>query len=179
MAEELDINAPTEELNFDGPSEDLDVFDCPKCGQTIDASADVCRFCGAKIDHAAAQKAAHLLARVDQACSDASYLRNAAVIMLCLPPGILVGLSRNPRFIQHVGFQNTLIGFCIVILLVSSPFPLWTLRWWRKYASLTGGDDDFQNARKVIKAVGTGTAAALLTFGSLLCLVLLFKFAHT
>ena len=66
-------------LIFDGPSENLDVFECPNCKQTIDTSADVCRFCGAKVDHEAAQKAAHLLARVDQACSDASFLRNAAV----------------------------------------------------------------------------------------------------
>jgi len=167
-----------EVLNFDGASEDLDVFDCPKCGQTIDASADVCRFCGAKVDHQAAQRAAHLLARVDLACSDASYLRNAAVITLLLPPGILIGLGRNPRFIERVGFQNTLIGFCVLVLLVASPFPFWTLRWWRKYAGLVSDDDDFQTARKVIKAVGTGTAAALLTFGSLLCLVLLFRIAH-
>ena len=168
-----------EEVNFDGPSEDLDVFDCPKCGQTIDASADVCRFCGAKMDHRAAQQAAHFLARVDLACSDASYLRNAAVIALLLPPGVLIGLARNPRFIVHVGFQNTLLGFCVLVLLVCSPFPLWTLSWWRKYASLTTGDDDFQVARKVIKSVGTGTAAALLTFGSLFCLVLLLRVANT
>ncbi len=166
-------------LNFDGPTEDLDVFDCPKCGQTIDATADVCRFCGAKVDHKAAQQAAHLLARVDLACSDASYLRNVAVIMLCLPPGVLIGLARTPRFILRVGFQNTLLGFCALVLLVASPFPLWTLRWWTKYTNLASEDDEFQNARKVVKAVGTGTAAALLTFGSLLCLVLLFRIAHT
>ncbi|MGB6720954.1 MAG: hypothetical protein WBE72_09185 [Terracidiphilus sp.] len=167
------------ELNFDGPSEELDVFDCPKCGQTIDATADVCRFCGAKINHEAAQKAAHLLARVDLACSDASYLRNTAVIMLLLPPGVLIGLARNPRFAVLVGFHNVLLGFCALVLLVASPFPLWTLRWWTKYAGLASEDDDFQDARKVVKAVGTGTAAALLTFGSLFCLVLLLRIAHS
>jgi len=167
-----------EELNFDGPTEDLDVFECPKCGQTIDTSAEVCRFCGAKVDHKAAQQGAHLLARVDLACSDASYLRNTAVIMLLLPPGVLIGLARNPRFIVQVGFQNVLLGFCALVLLVSTPFPLWTLRWWTKYASLSSEDDEFQDARKVVKAVGTGTAAALLTFGSLFCLVLLFRVAH-
>jgi hypothetical protein len=165
-------------VNFDGLTEELDVCECPKCGETIDAKADVCRFCGAKIDHEAAEKSSHLLARVDQACSDASYLRNTAVIALCLPPGILIGLARNPRFIAHVGFQNALLGFCVLVLLVASPFPLWTLRWWTKYAKLTGDDDEFQNARTAVKAIGTGTMAALVTFGSLLCLILLLRITH-
>ncbi len=43
-------------LILDGPTEDLDVFECPNCKQTIDVSADVCRFCGAKINHEAAEK---------------------------------------------------------------------------------------------------------------------------
>lgn len=165
-------------INFDGQTADLDVCDCPKCGQTIDASADVCRFCGAKIDHEAAQKAAHLLARVDVACSDASYLRSTVVIVLILLGGVVFALLRQPRFFVLFGFENTLLGFCVLVLLVSSPFPLWTLRWWRKYAALTSDDDDFQSARKVIKSIGTGTTAALLTFGSLFCLVLLYRLAH-
>ncbi len=169
----------TDELNFDGPTEDLDVFDCPKCGQTIDASADVCRFCGAKVNHFAARQAAHLLARVDVACSDASYLRNAAVIMLILLGGVVFALVRQPRFFVLLGFENMLLGFCVLVLLVCSPFPLWALHWWTKYAGLTTEDDDFQDARKVIKSVGTGTAAALLTFGSLLCLILLLRGAHS
>ena len=164
-----------EELNFDGATEDLDVFDCPKCGQTIDASADVCRFCGAKVNHETAQQAAHLLARVDQACSDASYLRNTAAIVLILLGGVVFALVRQPRFFVLFGFENTLLGFCALVILVCSPFPLWALGWWRKYAGLTGNDDDFQDARKAVKTVGTGTAAALLTFGGLLCLVFLLR----
>jgi hypothetical protein len=78
-------------LILDGPSEDLDVFECPNCKQTIDTSADVCRFCGAKVDHEVAQRAAHLLARVDQACSDASVLRYTAVTAFCLAAGIVIG----------------------------------------------------------------------------------------
>jgi hypothetical protein len=167
-----------EEVNFDGQSADLDVFDCPRCGQTIDTSATVCRFCGAKVDRAAAENSAHLLARVDVACSDGSYLRNAAVIVLILLGGVVFALLRQPRFFVLFGFENTLLGFCVLVLLVCSPFPLWTLRWWTKYAKLTSQDDDFQNARKVIKSIGTGTTAALVTFGSLLCLVLLYKIAH-
>jgi len=168
-----------EELNFDGPTENLDVCDCPHCGQTIDATADVCRFCGAKINHEAAQEAAHLLARVDLACSDASYLRNTTVIVLILLGGVVFALVRQPRFFVLFGFGNTLLGFCVLVLLVCSPFPLWTLRWWTKYAKIKSDDEDFQNARKVIKSIGTGAAAALLTFGSLFCLVLLLRIAHS
>jgi len=168
-----------DEINFDGLTEDLDVFECPKCGQTIDTTADVCRFCGAKVDHKAAQQAAHLLANVDEACSDASYLRNTAAIVLILLGGVVFALLRQPRFFVLFGFWNTLLGFCALILLVCAPFPLWTLRWWRKYASLASSDDDFQSARKAVKAVGTGSAAALLTFGSLLCLLLLLRITHT
>jgi hypothetical protein len=167
-----------EEINFDGQTEDLDVFDCPKCGQTIDTSADTCRFCGAKVDREAAQTSAHLLARVDLACSDASYLRNAAVIALCLPPGLLIGLGRNPRFIAHVGFQNTVLGFCVLVLLVAAPFPFWTFRWWTRYGKLSSDDDEFQDARKTLKSIGTGTTLALVTFGGLLCLILLLRIAH-
>jgi hypothetical protein len=167
-----------EEINWNGPTEDLDVFDCPKCGQTIDTSASVCRFCGARIDHAAAESSAHLLADVDQACSDASYLRSTVVIVLILLGGVVFALLRQPRFFVLFGFENTLLGFCALVLLVSSPFPPWTLRWWTKYAKIKSDDDDFQNARKVIKSIGTGTAAALLTFGSLFCLVLLYRLAH-
>jgi hypothetical protein len=77
-------------LIVEGPSADLDIFECPNCKQTIDTSATVCRFCGAKVDHEEAKKAAHLLARVDQACSDASVLRNTAVAAFLLVLGICV-----------------------------------------------------------------------------------------
>ena len=165
-------------LILDGPTEDLDVFECPNCKQTIDVSADVCRFCGAKINHEAAEKAAHLLARVDQACSDASILRYAAVTAFCLPVGIVLGILRNPRFIERVGFQNVLLGFCVLVLMVSSPFPIWSLRWWSKYAHLAGDDEEFQTDRKTVRAAGFIATAALVTFASLFCLVFILKSTH-
>lgn len=162
-------------LSIDGPAKDLDVFDCPKCGQTIDTSAEACPFCGAKVDHEAAQRAAHLLARVDQACSDASYLRNTALIAYCMAVGIAIGIARNPRFTDRVGFQNVLLGYCALVLLVSSPFPLWTLLWWRKYSNLTSDDDEFQTARQKIHAVGFSALAALLASGAILCSSIAFR----
>lgn len=165
-------------LILDGPTEDLDVFECPNCKQTIDVSADVCRFCGAKINHEAAEKGAHLLARVDQACSDASILRYSAVTAFCLPVGVVIGVLRNPRFIERVGFQNVVLGFCVLILLVSAPFPVWSLRWWSKNAKIVTDDEDFQTDRKTVRAAGLIATAALVTFGSLFCLVFILKASH-
>lgn len=165
-------------LILDGPSEDLDVFECPNCKQTIDTSADVCRFCGAKIDHQEAQKAAHVLARVDQACSDASVLRYTAVTAFCLAVGTVFGILRNPRFIQQVGFQNVVLGYCVLVVLLSFPFPVWSLNWWKKYRNLTMDDEEFQNDRGMVRATGSIAFAFMVAFASLLCLVLILKANH-
>lgn len=165
-------------LIFDGPSENLDVFECPNCKETIDTSADVCRFCGAKLDHEAAQKAAHLLARVDQACSDASFLRNTAVVAFLLALGVVISLLRAARLVLLFGFQNELMGLCVLVLILSAPFPVWSLGWWTKYTSLTSDDEDFQDARTTVKSTGSTALAFFVVSGALLCLVLILKFAH-
>lgn len=165
-------------LIIDGPSGDLDVFECPNCRQTIDTSADVCRFCGAKVDHESAQKAAHLLARIDQACSDASVLRNTAVVAFLLVLGIAYTLLRASRLILLVGFQNAVLGFSLLVLILSAPFPIWSLRWWTKFASLTSDDEDFQDARGTVRSTGSAALAFLAAFGALFCLVLILKFTH-
>lgn len=165
----------TDGLILEGPSEGLDVFECPNCKETINTSADVCRFCGARINHEAAQKAARLLATVDQACSDASVLRYTAIPALCLPLGTLIGVARNPRFIQQVGLRNAFLGFCVLVVAVSSPFPIWSLSWWRKNANLTSDDADFQKARGTVRTAALVAIAALIVFGSLFCLILFAK----
>ena len=168
----------TDSLIIDDQPKELDVFECPNCKQTIYTSADVCRFCGAKVDHEAALKAAHLLAKVDQACSDASILRYSAGTAFFLPIGTLIAVLRNPRIIQDVGFLNLSLGFCALVLILSSPFPFWSLRWWEKNAKLPSDDEEFQSARGVVRTAGTAALAAFVTFGSLLCLILIFKTRH-
>lgn len=165
-------------LVLDGPPQELDVFECPHCGQTIDVSADKCRFCGAKIDHQAAQKAAQLLEKVDQACNDASILRYSAVSAFTLSVGIVIGVLRNPRFIERVGFQNVVLGYCALVLAVSLPFPFWSLRWWAKNAHLESDDEEFQNDRKMVRAAGRIAVASLVTFGALFCLIIVLKTTH-
>lgn len=165
-------------LTFDGPSEDLDVFECPHCKQTIDTSADVCRFCGAKVDHEAAQKAAHLLAIVDQACSDASVLRNTAVTAFLLVLGVVYALLRASRLVLLIGFQNEVLGLCALVLILSTPFPIWSLRWWTKFANLTSDDEDFRDSRVTVRSTGSTALVFMVAFGALFCLVLILKFAH-
>ena len=171
-----------EALNFDGTTEDLDVFECPHCHETIDTSADVCRFCGAKIDHEAAKKAAHLLAQVDQACSDASYLRSTAAIALLLCVGTAFGLlrggSRSPRVILLVGIQNILLGLCALFIVCSLPFPFWSMRWWAKYAHLPSDDEDFQSARMAVRSTGYAAVVALTASGVIVCLVFIYRITH-
>jgi len=165
-------------LILEGPSEELNIFECPNCKQTIDTSASVCRFCGAKVDHEAAQKAAHLLARVDQACSDASVLRNAAVVAFLLVLGIVYCLLRAARLVLLIGFQNEVLGISILVLMLSAPFPIWSLRWWTKFASITSDDEDFQDARVTVRSTGSTALIFAVASGALFCLVLILKFIH-
>ena len=165
-------------LILEGPSEDLNVFECPNCKQTIDTSADVCRFCGAKVNHEEAEKAAHLLARVDQACSDASVLRNTAVVAFLLVLGIVYSLLRAARLVLLIGFQNELLGISVLVLILSAPFPIWSLRWWTKYTRLPSDDEDFKDARVTVRSTGSTALEFTLASGALFCLVLILKFAH-
>jgi hypothetical protein len=163
----------TDRLITEDVSEDLDVFECPHCKETIDIAADRCRFCGAKVDHAAAQKAAHLLAGVDQACSDASYLRNTAGTVLALLVAVVLVSLRNGRLLQRIGFQSSFLGFCVLVLLASFPFPFWAMRWWSKNANLVSEDEEFQTARGTVRKAGFVAAASFVGFGALLCIILI------
>jgi hypothetical protein len=116
------------------------IFECPHCKETIDASAEACRFCGAKIDHEAARTAAALMAKINQACSDASYMRSTA---LSLPVFLLL------RFVPFIAIVGT-IGFVGVTLIT----PFWALRWWLKYGAIKTDDADFRRARSTVRWIG-------------------------
>ena len=126
------------------------IFSCPSCNETIDSSADACRFCGAAVDHAQAIKAAEILAKVNQACSDASYLRSTALVY----PGFFV-----LRFVPFVSMLGTVGFFGLTFAL-----PIWALRWWLKFAKLDTGDPEFRKARTTVRAVGILVSLALLVF---------------
>lgn len=56
-------------------NDEIRVFECPNCGQTINTSLSQCRYCSAPVDSQTAEIAATLTSKVSHACSDASYVR--------------------------------------------------------------------------------------------------------
>lgn len=127
-----------------GPS----VFDCPKCKQTIDASATTCRFCGAPVDRAIALKSADLLARVNTAISEANYMRTVA-------------LSLPVFYILHfIPFANMLgsLGFFVVTVVV----PIWGVIWWIRYNAIEYDDAEFKKSRRAVLRTTIVVAAVFL-----------------
>jgi len=124
------------------------LFPCPKCNETIDNTAETCRFCGQAVDHVAALQAAELLSRVNQAVSDASYMKSCA---LALPVFFVL---RYVIFLSGLGG----IGF----LGLSIALPIWALRWWSKYGAIQSGDAEFVRARKTVKIAGISAFAAFI-----------------
>jgi hypothetical protein len=116
------------------------IFQCPNCNETIDSTADSCRFCGGKVDHEAASKAALVMAKIDQACSDASYMKSCA---WALPVFFVF------RFVPFFNGFGT-IGFIALLIVI----PAWALRWWLTYADIATQDADFLRARSTVKITG-------------------------
>jgi hypothetical protein len=124
------------------------LFPCPKCNETIDNTAETCRFCGQPVDREAAIKAAKLLSKINQAVSDASYMKSCA---LALPVFFVL---------RYVIFLSSLGG--LGFLGLSIGVPVWALRWWLKYGSIMSSDAEFVRARKTVKIVGISAFAAFL-----------------
>lgn len=122
---------------------------CPQCKETIDSSVDTCRSCGAAVDQPAAQKAAaDVSARVNQAISDARYMRTCS---LAVP--VFIALRFVPYFMWPGG-----IGYLLLSLLV----PIWALLWWMRYGRLKVDNVDYRNARTTVKICGSVVGLLLL-----------------
>ena len=106
-------------------------FPCPHCNEIINDSMRECRFCHAPIDPQAARAAGALQARVNQACSDASYTASAAYVMLAL-----LVLSVLP-FIPLVWVAYLLTFFTVIFMIV---------RWQMKFGDIKTHDPDFKRA---------------------------------
>ena len=89
------------------------------------------------------------MAKVNQACSDASYLRIMA-------GSILVSLLFS--FLPLVGFV-AMIGFYFLLVAV----PIMMIRWWVKFGSLTSDDRDWVRAKRTV-LVATGIWSIFLIF---------------
>lgn len=108
-------------------------FRCPNCNEMINDSMTQCRFCSTPVDPGIAAMIAEQQDQVNQACSDASFLRTAAVAMF-----VFLGASMIP-FLPVV-YWGFLITFIVVIVLL--------VRWQVRFGNLKTNDPDYQQARR-------------------------------
>lgn len=108
-------------------------FPCVSCKQIITDRDAACQYCGAPVDPAVARSAAETQDKVNQACSDASYLRTAAVGMW-----ILLAISLVP-FIPLV-YYGFIFTFLVVIVLF--------VRWQVRFANINTSDPDYAKAKR-------------------------------
>jgi hypothetical protein len=136
-------------------SSKVEVFPCPNCKETINTSMQACPFCSAPIDPAAAAIAAEAFARVNQAYSDASYLKIMAGSILtffCLR----VATSLFLRFVPFLGLVGT-----VGVWFLEVAIPVMTIRWWIMYGDIRIDDPGFARARRTALFVGVGVAVFL------------------
>lgn len=126
-------------LSLTSTSSNAGIFECPVCKQTIDSSSTKCRFCSATIDPAAAELAAEKMAKVNQACSDASFLRTMAITIL-----VFLGFMFVP-FLSILGIS----GYWFLMFAV----PFVTIRWWVKFGAIRADDRDLKRARTTVIVV--------------------------
>jgi hypothetical protein len=136
-------------LSLTSTNSNAGIFECPGCGQTIDVSSTQCRFCSVVIDPAVAEAAAEKMARVNQACSDASFLRTMAISIL-----VFLGVMFLP-FIAPLG----IVGYYFLMFAV----PFMTIRWWVKFHTIRVDDRDFKRARFTVIVVSAFCLLPLLS----------------
>ena len=108
-------------------------FRCLNCNEMINESMTQCRYCSAPVDPVAARLIAERQEMANQAYSDASYLRTAAVAMY-----VFMGLSSIP-YIPAVGWGFLITFFVVLVLLI---------RWLVKFGRLVTNDADYLRARR-------------------------------
>ena len=115
------------------------IFECPTCKQTIDVSALQCRFCAAPIEPEAAEAAAEKMSKVNQACSDASFLRTMAISLL-----VFLGIM----FVPFMGLLGV-SGYYFLLFAV----PIMAIRWWVRFHAIQADDFDFKRAKTTVIVV--------------------------
>lgn len=112
-------------------------FRCTNCNEMINTSMNVCKFCSAPVNHAAAEEAAVFMDKINRACSESSYTRIAA-------GGIPVffAISFLP-IVSWVGF----IGSLILLVVVAGML----IGWWSRYSDvLQASEPDVKQAQRTI-----------------------------
>ncbi|HZH31211.1 MAG TPA: hypothetical protein VEY11_10650 [Pyrinomonadaceae bacterium] len=112
--------------------EQIRPFACPSCKEVIGGRMTECKFCHAPVDEGIAEMLAATQAKVNQACSDASYLKAAAIGMW-----VLLAICFVP-LVPLVGWCFEVTFVVVLVLLI---------RWQLKFNDLNTGDADFVRAR--------------------------------
>jgi hypothetical protein len=118
------------------------IVPCAACGQTINTSMTHCRFCNAPLDALAAAAAADEFAEVNQAISDASYVK------------IMAGVELTFFCFRFVPFIVGMAGLAFLLLMFA--LPIFTLRWWLRFGKLPSKDPEFLAARRNASLYGGG-----------------------
>jgi len=108
-------------------------YPCPNCNEIINDTMGKCPHCSTLLDPRAAAAAGEIQSKVNQAVSDASYLRTAAVVMC-----VFLGLSFIP-LIPLVGWAF-LFTFVAVLVMI--------IRWQVKFGGIKTDDPDYPRAKR-------------------------------
>jgi predicted RNA-binding Zn-ribbon protein involved in translation (DUF1610 family) len=127
------------------PTTSAGVFDCPNCRETIEASAQECRFCGITVDPERARELAERTSNVGAALTEATRIRTAA---LAIP---VLSLLSLPVFFIVPPFAVLGAIACAGLTVI---LPFWALGWWGKFADIESGSRDYLRARKTVPAGG-------------------------
>jgi hypothetical protein len=124
------------------------LLQCPNCKETVDASSKQCRFCQAPIDPVAAQAAADVMSKVNQACSDASFVKTTAWAIL---------VAFLFRFVPIVSGLGS-VAFLALLVAV----PAMAIRWWIKFSGISTDEADFRRAKRTVATIGIPITIVLL-----------------
>lgn len=113
-------------------SQSKGILPCPRCGEMIYSDAEVCRFCSAPIDRETALRGAELQKRVNDACNQAKWVRNAAGVMWLL-------LLLDLLFVPSAAWGYVGLFFAV---------PIWLITWHVKYSGLETSDQDYKTAKR-------------------------------
>ena len=106
-------------------------FPCPNCKEIITHGVTQCRFCLVPVDPGVADLVTGRQENVNQAVSDASYLRSAAVAMFGF---LAVGMVLT---FAYWGFVGTFVVVGVQLL-----------RWQIKFSDLLTSDPDYHKAKR-------------------------------
>jgi len=125
-------------------------FRCPNCNEMVNETMQQCSFCSVPLDPAIVALIAERQEKANRACSDASYVRTAAIAMF-----VFLGVSLIP-FVGFAfwGFLGTFIAVLAMLI-----------RWQVKFGNLLTSDPDYKLAKRSRNfALGLWIAAIPLGF---------------